>query len=164
MEVTKSLNLELSNRLRALRVQLWHELENLGWRKLWYDSTVHVPFNTQLIHQLNEEKEVKLIQGDVILRQTDKIPKGAKLKETKTLQESAVTGNCHFFAKGSAVKIFETKEEKFVEVSKASKLLHGKKDGGAGDHLALSVPKGIYKVSIVREWDYLFHEARRVID
>lgn len=106
----------------------------------------------------------KLVQGDVVLRQTDKLPKGAKLMETKTLQESAVTGNCHHFAKGSAVKVFTVKDEKFVQVSKASELLHGKKDGGAGDHLALTVPKGVYKVSIVREWDYLFHEARRVID
>jgi hypothetical protein len=128
----------------------------------------------------------KLVQGDVILRELNRLPKGAKLSKAKAkiLQESEVTGHHHQFLADADVDLYvlpvpksktgyKTITEngnKVIVVNSPSWLFHGRvfdkapAKTGTGDHNALLIPPGIYEIDIQREWDYDFNEETRVKD
>lgn len=131
------------------------------------------------------KKIAPIIQGDVVLKRVDILPEGAKLvqEDAKVLQHSEVTGHHHQFTKESRVNLYQVPAEsvpgiatitdnqgKVIEVLEPSYLFHGKlfdhapQLKGTGDHASILIQPGIYVVDIVREYDYDYHETRRVTD
>lgn len=136
----------------------------------------------------------KLIQGDVVLRQINKLPDdvtkliSSKLEAGKVLQQSETTGHHHHFRGSALIDLYTTSRDtdvldlldfttitpnkgKYIVVRDTDALLFHGKDfdfnphaKGTGDHNALSVPPGIYEVDIVREYDYEKMEVVRVVD
>ena len=124
----------------------------------------------------------KKIQGDVIIKKIDKLPEGLTFCDTKVLQESEVTGHHHHFHPEADVEVWQMESEpteqltitpdfgKFIVVREPTKLYHGKgfKEDPAkdrsGDHKALSIEPGVYKIDITREYDYNLNETTRVVD
>jgi hypothetical protein len=124
----------------------------------------------------------RIAQGDVTLIPVDALPADAVKLDTKVLQESETTGHHHHFTQDAPVTVFQTKAEpspdltitpdfgKYVTVELETELFHGKgfaRDpniDGTGDHKALTVPPGTYKVVIKREFDYSTMSHKRVVD
>jgi hypothetical protein len=134
----------------------------------------------------------KYVQGDVILVRVDSLPETAVKEVVEVinngivLQHSEVTGHFHHFKSNAAVDIYRdsafglTEQEKtvtpnvgkFVVIKggKGEMLYHGKgyeEDPvlfRTGDHKALKLPDGIYRIDIVRVFDYDKKETHRVAD
>lgn len=127
----------------------------------------------------------RLIQGDVILVKVGELPASAVQQEftKKVLQMSEVTGHHHHFHPTASVDLFI--DSQFVPSEKSvtpnlgklvlvrdedALLYHGKGFDaipvarGTGDHEALRVPPGVYRIDIVRVYDYLKNEMSRVVD
>ena len=134
-----------------------------------------------------KESREKFIQGDVIFTRINKLPENLKQLEGKILQASEVTGNFHQFTSTSKVDIYAHQdaiarnknintitpdEGKYVVVNGMATLFHGKENAlypnpvarGVADHEAFQLPAGIFKISIVREWDYENEVSARVQD
>jgi hypothetical protein len=126
-----------------------------------------------------------IIQGDVILRKIAEIPAEARLMQTdaKVLQASETTGHHHQFTRESKVDLYQIQPElvpgiatitdnqgKLIFVHEPSYLFHGRlfdhdpAAKGTGDHKSICLVPGAYVVDIVREYDYDYHETRRVVD
>jgi hypothetical protein len=126
-----------------------------------------------------------VIQGDVILKKLDSLPTEAKLvkEDAKILQASETTGHHHQFTKESKVDLYMIPKEtipgiatitndegKVIHVLEPSYLFHGRlfdhqpAAKGTGDHDSILIEPGVYVVDIVREYDYEYHETRRVVD
>lgn len=121
-------------------------------------------------------------QGDVVFTKVSELPEGAKSIKGKILQESEVTGHHHHFKPTADVGLFQVGEtpqgntitpdfQKYVVVNSIYEMLyHGKGFDPApaiartGDHEALKIDQGIYKINIVREYDYESNEVRNVVD
>jgi hypothetical protein len=122
-------------------------------------------------------------QGDVRLVPVDSLPASAKEVKGKVLQESETTGHHHHFRPDAPVRIYQTKEQpdpaartitpdlgKFIVVDDVTLLYHGKGFDpqpalrGLGDHHALTINPGIYRIDIKREYDYSRKMARKVVD
>lgn len=96
-------------------------------------------------------------QGDTLIFKTDEMPKDAKLLEHKTLMEGELTGHAHRISKGLA-ELFENGTTKYLKVlSEEAVLTHE-------EHNQIVLPKGIYKIGRVREYDHFAEEARNVVD
>jgi len=94
-------------------------------------------------------------QGDVLLFKVEKL-EGKKLDHL-VLAEGEVTGHCHKISKGLA-ELFESGSTKYLEVkSDYAELTHE-------EHKTITIPKGIYKVGIVKEFDHFLEESRNVQD
>lgn len=112
-------------------------------------------------------------QGDVDIREIDKIPESAKLLDTKTLMYGEATGHHHTF--NGHVLVYEPTEnetltvrngekrpiQKYVNVLKDSKLVHQEHDQKTQGQL---IPKGVYAILQEREWDVLENQIRAVMD
>lgn len=107
-------------------------------------------------------------QGDVDIRSISKIPKSAKLLDTKTVMYGEKTGHHHTFQ--GQVLVFEPTEQetmnvrdeevpiqKYVQVLQDSVLEHQ-------EHAKQVIPKGNYVILQEREWDVLENQIRRVLD
>lgn len=138
----------------------------------------------QIERNWQQDNQVQ-VQGDVILRKITELPKGLNEfnGETKILQQSEITGHHHQFKptdkvtlfyegdlEQEGVKFITPNKQKYIKVDEPSMLYHGKlftfdpNSNGTGDHLGQVVEPGLYQVDIVREWNYDYHETRRVID
>jgi hypothetical protein len=131
----------------------------------------------------------KYIQGDVILIKVAELPATAERVEIEervgrlVLQESEVTGHFHHFMPDADVELYQDttfvptnktltpdKGKYLVINAKTTKLFHGKgyeenpTENRTGDHKALPVPPGIYKIRIVQVYDYASMEAVQVRD
>lgn len=107
-------------------------------------------------------------QGDVDIRGIDKIPKSAKLLDTKTVMYGEQTGHHHTFT--GQVLVYEPTEgetieargenipiQKYVQVLQESQLVHQ-------EHATQIIPKGNYVILQEREWDVLENQIRMVMD
>lgn len=94
-------------------------------------------------------------QGDVLLEKVGEA-KGEKLNHL-TLAEGEATGHHHTITKGKA-ELYNHEGTLFLKVnSEEAELTHQ-------EHNTVTLPKGNYKVGIVREYDHFAEEARRVQD
>lgn len=94
-------------------------------------------------------------QGDVVIVKIEEV-KGKKLKHL-TLAKGEHTGNHHTITEGEA-ELYEQEGTLFLRViSPEATLTHQ-------EHGAITIPKGDYKVNIVREYDHFAEEARNVKD
>ena len=126
-----------------------------------------------------------IIQGDVVIKQLSSLPEEAVLlkQKDKIIQASETMGNHHHFKPTAKVDIYTVSIEgepgvstitanngKIIDVKEDSWLYHGKEfqenpsKVGVGDHNAVFVPKGVYYIDIVREWDYEREATSRVVD
>lgn len=123
-------------------------------------------------------------QGDVILIKLDALPKNAVAQEfkKKVLQESEVTGHHHHFRPTAKVDLYTDSKlanagktitpnlGKIIVVHEDSELYHGRgfdaepAKKGTGDHKSQVIPAGVYRIDIVREYDYDRLETARVVD
>lgn len=92
-------------------------------------------------------------QGDVLLQKIDSIPKGAIVKDN-VLAKGEITGHSHRIVGNTQTYIMDGQQ--FVMVNEASVLQHE-------EHKPITVPKGMYKVRIQREYT-LTEEVRQVTD
>lgn len=91
-------------------------------------------------------------QGDVLVKSVKEIPDGARKLKTDLLFKGR---NHHHRLKGKFA-ILKAGEKLFVKSSGAT-LFHE-------EHKDIKVPAGLYELDIVREYDHLLEESRRVID
>ena len=102
-------------------------------------------------------------QGDVLIQSVDSIPKDAKKQAPQqhknTLAEGEFTGHAHRVQ--GPVDIFrqgnQTGGDIFMSVPKRITVTHE-------EHKPVTLPKGLYRVSRVREYDHFAEEARVVRD
>lgn len=107
-------------------------------------------------------------QGDVDIREIEKIPCSAKLLDTKTVMYGEKTGHHHTFS--GQVLVYEPTEQetmqvrdeqvpiqKYVQVLESATLTHQ-------EHAKQVIPKGLYAILQEREWDVLENQIRRVLD
>jgi hypothetical protein len=100
--------------------------------------------------------ETMLIQqGDVLVIKVEKVI-GKKLKHL-TLAEGEVTGHSHKITEGEA-ELYEENGVLYLRVNSEKAVLTHE------EHHAVEIPKGDYKIGIVREYDHFFEEARNVVD
>ncbi len=107
------------------------------------------------------KKEVFYQQGDVLLFRTDDIPSNAKPRDNGVVAYGEVTGHSHKMKGKAKVLVSKKKgkksEEIFVKVDKASNIEHE-------EHNSLKIPKGNYKVKIVRERNHFTAATSAVRD
>jgi hypothetical protein len=102
-----------------------------------------------------KEEQMLYQQGDVLLHKVTEI-KGKKLNHL-TLALGEATGHHHTITKGDA-ELFDHEGTLFLRVnSKEAQLTHQ-------EHNTITLPKGDYKIGIVREYDHFSEEARNVRD
>ncbi len=94
-------------------------------------------------------------QGDVLITKVSEI-KGNKLNHL-ILAKGEKTGHCHTITEGDA-ELYEYEGTMFLRVnSKEAVLTHQ-------EHDTIVIPKGDYKINIVREYDHFSEEAKKVQD
>ncbi len=106
---------------------------------------------------MKKQKEVVMYyqQGDVIIEKVSGV-EGKKLDHL-VLQTGEATGHAHRISKGLA-ELFESGSTKFLRIlSNEAVLTHE-------EHKQIILPKGDYKIKIVREHDHFAEEARYVQD
>lgn len=107
-------------------------------------------------------------QGDVDIREIQKIPKSAKLLDKKTVMYGEKTGHHHTFQgqvlvyKPTQNDTIETRGEKvkvqkYLQVLEPAILTHQ-------EHAKQEIPKGNYVILQEREWNVLDNQIRPVMD
>jgi len=99
-------------------------------------------------------------QGDVLFKKVKAI-KGKEVKPDVrgyVCAEGETTGHYHAVKDIEAVKVYEENGVRFVRVLKDTAVVEHQ------EHGAVVLPKGDYKVGIVREFDPFEKDARRVQD
>ena len=107
-------------------------------------------------------------QGDVDIREINKIPKSAKLTDKKTVMYGEKTGHHHTF--NGQVLVYEPSEndmvsvrgedvkvQKYLQVLEPAILTHQ-------EHEEQTIPKGNYVILQEREWNVLDNQIRQVMD
>ncbi len=96
--------------------------------------------------------------GDVLLKRIDKLPKGVvevPRKEGRiVVMEGEATGHHHVITAEPAT-LWEIKGDLYLEVTAPVTITHE-------EHKELPIPKGIYQIGRVKEYDY-FSEMERVV-
>ncbi len=95
-------------------------------------------------------------QGDVLIEKVDYKIKGKKLNHL-TLAEGEATGHHHSIVEGLGQLIMMDKIMHLQIFSETAKLQHQ-------EHKEIIIPKGDYKINIVREYDPFEDEIRKVRD
>jgi hypothetical protein len=93
-------------------------------------------------------------QGDILIRKIKKLPKGAKLLNTNVVAEGEATGHAHTIERAS---ILELDGLMYVDVTDTATITHQ-------EHLPLTIPKGVWQIGRVQEYDYIAEQARIVVD
>ena len=94
-------------------------------------------------------------QGDVVIIKVSEI-KGKRLNHL-TLAKGEATGHHHIITKGDA-ELYEHEGTMFLRVNSEEAILTHQ------EHNTITIPKGDYKINIVREYDHFVEEAKKVRD
>ena len=102
---------------------------------------------------------MQIVQGDVFCCKVESIPAGAKKENHLTLAEGEASGHFHKVSVGVAeLYTIPDSVDKFLKViSDTATITHE-------EHKPVVLPKGTYKIGIVKEYDYDLEEARQVRD
>ena len=96
-------------------------------------------------------------QGDVLAFNVDDVPGDAKKMDSLILAEGEATGHKHQVTQGLA-ELFETGSTKYLKVlSDEATITHE-------EHKPITLPKGTYRIGVVKEFDHFTEEARQVRD
>jgi quercetin dioxygenase-like cupin family protein len=98
-------------------------------------------------------------QGDVLMKIMDEQPidKEAEMLEHMTLAEGEATGHYHRVTEGKAELYMLTGQMYMKVLTDKAKITHE-------EHNPIEVPKGLYKIDIVKEYDHFAEEVREVVD
>jgi len=100
-------------------------------------------------------------QGDVIMERVRKIPLEAKevTRKDGVLVEGEVTGHAHRIADiwANLIEMRENDGILYVKAKKPVDIVHE-------EHKTVTLPKGIYRIRRVKEYDHFLEEARKVQD
>ena len=94
-------------------------------------------------------------QGDVVIKKVSAV-KGKKLDHL-TLAVGEATGHCHNVTSGKA-ELYEHEGTLFLKIKSDNAILTHQ------EHKPITIKKGHYQIWIVREYDYLNEETRKVAD
>lgn len=92
--------------------------------------------------------------GDVLYKQTDLIPSGAKKIKGDLVHKGE---NHHHRLSGGLFKILRDGDKTYLDIGKPTKAVHE-------EHKSVTLPKGKYVIDIVQEYDHFLEESRNVID
>lgn len=95
-------------------------------------------------------------QGDVLIKKVDYKVKGRKLNHLK-LAEGEATGHHHSITQGLGQLIMMDNIMHLQVFSDSAKLKHQ-------EHKEIDIPKGDYRIDIVREYDPFNERIREVLD
>jgi hypothetical protein len=95
-------------------------------------------------------------QGDVLIKEVDYKPEGKELNHL-ILAKGEKTGHHHSIVNGLGKLIIMDKVMHLSIFSKKATLNHQ-------EHGAIDIPKGNYKIEIVREYDHFKEEAKQASD
>lgn len=100
-------------------------------------------------------------QGDVLLHRIDTVPPDATKVETSdhhiVLAEGEATGHAHVIADVAECELYTLADALFVKCRVPITVTHE-------EHKPVTVGPGIWRISIVREYDHFREEAQRVVD
>lgn len=96
-------------------------------------------------------------QGDVLIKQINKLPKGLKKVKDKTLAYGEVTDHSHRFKDATPIELFLLNDAKYLQVNLPSPLIHE-------EHKKIIIEPGKYEITQEREYDYFENELRQVVD
>ena len=94
-------------------------------------------------------------QGDVLITPIEAVPHGAKKVASNIIMEGEFTGHAHRII-GEAT-ILEMDGIKFLQNNAPVELIHE-------EHGQQTIPAGIYKIGVVKEFDPFEEEIRNVQD
>jgi hypothetical protein len=105
-----------------------------------------------------EENNMKYQHGDVLIKSFEGQLEG-KIKKNNVIICSQSTNHKHQLVNGKFTLREKIKENELYlnVVSNFVDLIHE-------EHEKISIPKGKYKITFVREYDHFLEEARQVID
>lgn len=101
-------------------------------------------------------------QGDVLIESVESIPEGLKRKKDFVLADGEVTGHKHQIdlkdVEADMIEVYEGKDGMlFVRAKQDVKVKHE-------EHKEITIPKGIWRVRKVKEYDHMLEESREVRD
>ena len=97
--------------------------------------------------------------GDVLIKQVSALPKGVKKIKTNVLAEGEITGHRHTVVvdRPDTMTMYEAANGKFLELCAPAVVTHQ-------EHKTLTIPAGIFEVTIEREFDPFNEVIKRVVD
>lgn len=84
-------------------------------------------------------------QGDVLLREIPRIPRGAKKSESNVVLKGEVTGHAHCIM-GGEIFVLERNDTMFIKAGEGTTLVHD-------EHAPIKVDAGEYLILRQREFD-----------
>lgn len=104
-------------------------------------------------------------QGDVLLVKVNAIPKNAKEVKDKIIAHGESSNHCHRVTNN--IEVLETDGEMYLQVNEEGKLEHvlvSNPDTWTGEHHAIALEQGCYKVIKQIEYDPYEDHIRNVMD
>ena len=102
-----------------------------------------------------------LQHGDVLIKRIDKLPENIKPVERNNgrfiVAEGEATGHHHAIV-DKGCQLYELNNELYLDVTSDTVTITHE------EHKAIPIPTGIYKIGIVREYDYFQEMERKVVD
>ncbi len=96
-------------------------------------------------------------QGDVLLKQIDKLPEKVKKLEDKVLAYGEITGHSHRLENPENIERYTDGEKLYLQVFQPTPLIHE-------EHLPQVVLPGVYEQIREREYSYIDQDIRAVVD
>lgn len=102
--------------------------------------------------------------GEVLIKQIDSIPSGAKLEKAakKYIVAHSETGHHHVLEAQKDFKIYTWNGERYLEIPELAELWHQK--SGKDAHTPHKISPGFYKINIKKSFDYFKGVMSRVRD
>jgi len=96
-------------------------------------------------------------QGDILLKEIEKLPENKKILKDKVLAYGEVTEHSHRFERSENIDRFEYERKLYLQVYQPTPLIHE-------EHNPIIILPGIYEQIQEREYDYIDNELKKVID
>jgi len=96
-------------------------------------------------------------QGDVLFYRIEKTPTGGRAKTDGVIAEGEATGHHHAVVNTDGVELVEVDGTLYLKAGAEATVKHE-------EHKPVVLPKGNYRIGIVREYDHFAEEAREVRD
>ncbi len=96
-------------------------------------------------------------QGDVLFKRIKFIPEGAKKLGHKVIASGEATGHAHTLAQDTSATIWEINGVIYLDATDSIIIQHQ-------EHKAVTIPRGVWEIGRVQEYDYIEEMAKRVVD
>lgn len=89
-------------------------------------------------------KQLKWRQGDLIIKQEEKLPDNLKLKDNTKLLSGSGISNEHVLENGRVYEKIDGQLQGYFVIEKKTKVLHKTKEGKDAEHKPLTLRAGTY--------------------